>query len=1032
MVTQVARQTPDSPEPRSKRMAAARTCVANFGNIARSPEPGRKRMAAALLAALALVLVPALAASAQAGQATPDVRRPAASLVAVAPFANAGGASRDDWIGGGLVETLRFAFPRLVHLDVGRTGRESAAILRMAGAAGVSWLLAGDYERVGDSLSITVRVVDVGTGETVESATVGGAADELFLLQDRIVDRVAAALAVLTKPGRMTSAGPATAPRVPAGELEARAVAKTATAETVPAATPPEAVLGAGSRPGAEPRLEEAVPGGGPPPTAPRLPSLAGPAGATRIHGPPPPVAPEVIARDDRGRATMRAVRLAEPLTLDGALDERVYRDVPPVTGFFQVLPNEGEIAEEQTEVWVLFDGVNFYISGRCHNSAPESEWVADDMRRDGQGIGQYFGIVLDTFYDRRNAVSFLVNPLGGRMDGEVTNERAWNGDWNPVWSARVGRYDGGWSFEMAIPFRSLRYRPGRAQTWGLNLERYVVRNNEYSTIVPMQASWGLGASMQISEAATLVGVEVPAPGVNLEVKPYAIAEGSGVRAGGPGLSNDATGDAGLDVKYAITENLVADFTLNTDFAQVEADEQQINLTRFSLFFPEKREFFLENQGVFSFGAEAGAGQFAGISNQPILFYSRQIGLHSTADGLSREVPITAGGRVSGRIGRFSVGMLNMQTGDLTATAGGAPGSGAPATNFSVLRLRRDILRRSNVGVMYTGRSDSLYGTGSNQAYGVDGLFSFFQNLNVNTYWAETRTPGAGFGDDQASYRGQLDYTGDRYGVRLERLSVGRDFSPEIGFLRRRDFDESLAMFRFSPRPRSIAAIRQFFFEGQIDYITNRAGVLETRQSRGRFGMELERGDLFDVVYNRNYEYFNRPFPVAGIFFVPAGAYDFDEVEVGYAFGRQNRLAGRLWVQHGGFYGGAKTSVNFGMGQSFFGSRLQISPQLSFEPTVSYNRIDIPAIGPAFTTGLVSTRAIYAFNPLMFFSGLVQYNSAADAVGLNLRLRWEYSPGSELFVVYNEERYDTMLRPQRFPQLQNRALIVKINRLFRF
>ena len=975
------------------------------------------RTAAALVAALGL------AAGVQAGQAPTGERPTHSSPVAGAPLVNAG-AAQDDWIGSGIVETLRFAFPRLVRLDVAVPGRLSPTVARAAGA-GVAWLLTGEYERRDDDLDITVRVVDVGTGETVGHATVNGAAGDLFLLQDRLVDRIAAALAALPDTVGTASASAGRAAGLPAAGADESPAAEAAR-ETVPAAAERE------RSPGAETLLAEAASGAPGPTAAPRS-GLAGPvASAVRIDGPPPPVAPAVIARDALNRATLRAVRLTEPLTLDGALDERIYYDVPPVTGFFQVLPNEGEIAEEQTEVWVLFDGVNFYISGRCHSSVPESEWVADDMRRDGQGIGQYFGIMLDTFYDRRNAVSFLVNPIGGRMDGEVTNERAWNGDWNPVWSARVGRYDGGWSFEMAIPFRSLRYRPGRAQTWGINLERFVVRNNEYSTIVPMQASWGLGASMQMSEAATLVGVEVPAPGVNLEVKPYAIGEGSGVRAGGAGLANDATGDAGLDVKYAITENLVADFTLNTDFAQVEADEQQINLTRFSLFFPEKREFFLENQGVFSFGAEAGGGQFAGISNQPILFYSRQIGLHSTADGLSREVPITAGGRVSGRIGRFSVGMLNMQTGDLTAAAGGAPGSGVPATNFSVLRLRRDVLRRSNVGVMYTGRSDSLYGTGSNQAYGVDGLFSFYQNLNINAYWAETRTPGAGFGGDEASYRGQLDYTGDRYGVRVERLSVGRDFNPEIGFLRRRNFDESLAMFRFSPRPQSIASIRQFFLEGQIDYITNRSGVVETRQGRGRFGMELERGDLFDVVYNRNYEYFNQPFPVAGIFFVPAGAYDFDEVEVGYAFGRQNRLAGRLWVQHGGFYGGTKTSVNFGMGQSFFGTRLQISPQLSFEPTVSFNRIDIPAVGPAFDTGLISARAIYAFNPLMFFSGLVQYNSAADAVGMNLRLRWEYSPGSELFVVYNEERYDTMLRPQRFPQLQNRALIVKVNRLFRF
>ena len=986
-----------------------------------SPERGRTL---GVLAGVAVLAATAVAHAGQAGTAEPHSLP---GRVAVAPFANLGGAAEDDWLGGGVVETLRFAFPRLVPLDPGPGGASS--VLGRAGETGARWLLTGNYGRTGPDLSMTVQIVDVASGETFEIATVGGAAVDAFLLQDRVVKRVAAALASLR--------GLPRPPPVTAEATDLVPVPGPAPEEIAPAESEMRRRSASGRRTRAEAEevglapaaAEEAAVAAG---SAPRT-GLAGlTPGAVAIDGPPPPVAPAVIARDALNRATLRAVRLAEPLTLDGALDERIYYDVPPVTGFFQVLPNEGEIAEEQTEVWVLFDGVNFYIAGRCHSSVPESEWVADDMRRDGQGIGQYFGIMLDTFYDRRNAVSFLVNPIGGRMDGEVTNERAWNGDWNPVWSARVGRYDGGWSFEMAIPFRSLRYRPGRAQTWGINLERFVVRNNEYSTLVPMQASWGLGASMQMSEAATLVGVEVPAPGVNLEVKPYAIAEGSGVRAGGAGIANDATGDAGLDVKYAITENLVADFTLNTDFAQVEADEQQINLTRFSLFFPEKREFFLENQGVFSFGAEAGGGQFAGISNQPILFYSRQIGLHSTADGLSRQVPITAGGRVSGRIGRFSVGMLNMQTGDLTAAAGGAPGSGVPATNFSVLRLRRDVLRRSNIGVMYTGRSDSLYGTGSNQAYGVDGLFSFYQNLNINAYWAETRTPGAGFGDDQASYRGQLDYTGDRYGVRLERLAVGRDFNPEIGFLRRLDFDESLAMFRFSPRPRSIAAIRQFFFEGQVDYITNRAGVLETRQSRGRFGMELERGDLFDVVYNRNYEYFNRPFPVAGIFFVPAGAYDFDEVEVGYSFGRQNRLAGRLWVQQGGFYGGTKTSINFGMGQGFFGTRLQISPQLSFEPTISFNRIDIPAVGPAFDTGIISTRAIYAFNPLMFFSGLVQYNSAADAVGMNLRLRWEYSPGSELFVVYNEERYDTMLRPQRFPQLQNRALIVKINRLFRF
>ena len=744
--------------------------------------------------------------------------------------------------------------------------------------------------------------------------------------------------------------------------------------------------------------------------------TTAGALDARALDGPPPPTPPAIIARDAAGRATLRAVRLEEPLDVDGELDERIYRDLPPASDFIQVLPDEGELATEQTEIWVAFDDENLYVSGRCLNAAPESEWVANDMRRDGMGLGQYVGILLDTFHDRRNAVELVINPLGGRLDGQITNERAWNGDWNPVWSVRVGRFDGGWSFEAAIPFKSLRYRPGRAQTWGFNVERRVVWKNELSALVPLPASWGYGAIMQVSQAATLVGLEAPDAGLDLELKPYAIGEASGVRTGSS-LSNTTTGDMGLDLKYGVTENLVADLTLNTDFAQVEADEQQINLTRFSLFFPEKREFFLENQGVFSFGGEAGAGQFAGISNTPILFYSRQIGLNE-----GREVPIDAGGRLTGRIGRYSLGLLNIQTAD-------APAARAQATNFSVFRVRRDILRRSNVGALFTGRSVSRAGPGSNAAYGVDGLFSFHQNLNISTYWAETRTPEAGLGDDETSHRAQLDYTGDRYGLRLERLAVGEDFNPEIGFLRRSGFEQSFGLFRFSPRPRSIESIRQFFWEGQLDYITDRQGVLETRQTRGRFAIELESGDLFDVVYNRNYEFLKRAFPIGPGVTIPIGGYRFDDLEVGYWLGQQHRVSGRVSAQHGGFYGGTKTSLNLGLGSAFSGTRVEITPQLSIEPNVSFNRIDLP-VG-RFDTTLVSTRTIYAVNPLMFVSALVQYNSATGSVGTNIRLRWEYHPGSELFVVYNENR-DDALRPNRFPRLENRAFIVKINRLFRF
>ena len=315
------------------------------------------------------------------------------------------------------------------------------------------------------------------------------------------------------------------------------------------------------------------------------------------IQGPPPPQPPEVVARDAAGRMTIRAVRLEVPLDIDGVLDERFYRDVPALTDFVQVEPIEGAPATEETEVWLAFDDDNLYISGRCFDSAPESQWVANELRRDSFNIGQneYIDIVIDTFYDRRNAVNLTVNPLGGRMDGQITDERDYSADWNPIWSVRAGRFDQGWTFESAIPFKSLTYRPGRAQVWGFNITRKVRWKNELSSLVPLPISRGI---MLISAAATVVGIEAPDDGGRtLELKPYAIADVTTNRRAVPAVSNDLHAEAGLDVKYGLTQNLVADLTVNTDFAQVEVDEQQVNLTRFGLFYPEKREFFIENQG---------------------------------------------------------------------------------------------------------------------------------------------------------------------------------------------------------------------------------------------------------------------------------------------------------------------------------------------------------------------------------------------------------------------------------------------------
>jgi hypothetical protein len=708
-------------------------------------------------------------------------------------------------------------------------------------------------------------------------------------------------------------------------------------------------------------------------------------------------------------RLEIRATSAPAPFRIDGKLDEAAYGTVQPVADFIQMEPAAGQPASEKTEVWVFFDQRNVYVSMRVWESRPDL-MVVNEMRRDSNNIrlGESIGFSLDTFHDGRNAYQFEVNPLGARTDGQSANERQYNSDWNPVWDLAVGKFDGGWTVEAAIPFKSLRYQPGAAQIWGFNASRRNKWKNEISFLARIPPAMGIGrGSFAASLFPTLTGIDAPPGSKNLEIKPYAIADLTTDRVGSPAIENDPDGDIGLDVKYGVTQSLTADVTYNTDFAQVEADEQQVNLTRFSLFFPEKREFFLENQGMFGFAASSVSigGQPSG--DTPLLFYSRRIGLSQ-----GQAVPILAGGRLTGRAGRFSIGAINIGTKD-------APRARAAATNFAVLRLRRDILRRSSIGVMATTRSVAQSGIGSNEAYGIDGTFAFFANLAVNLYWAKTRTTGLDGKD--SSYRTQMEYAGDRYGVTLDRLVVGDHFNPEIGFVRRANIRESIGQLRFSPRPKSIKGVRKFSGIGTFTHIEDGSGLLQTRTADGEFAVELQNSDRFSVGLTGNFERLVRPFAIPPAARVPIGEYEFAVARAAYVFGQQRPLSGNLSVEHGGFYDGHRTSATFNR------TRVNLAPRFSLEPNVSINWIDLPA-GP-FTTTLAGSRVTYTMTPLMFASALVQYNSSTRRASTNLRLRWEYRPGSELFVVYNDER-DTLV--QRFPDLQNRAFIIKVTRLFRF
>ena len=744
--------------------------------------------------------------------------------------------------------------------------------------------------------------------------------------------------------------------------------------------------------------------------------ALATPTMSLVPNAPPPPVAPATINRDDAGRATVRAVRVTQAIRIDGTLDEAVYRDVPPMSDFIQVDPTPGAAATEKTDIWVAFDDQNVYVLVRAWDTQMD-RLVATEMRRDSNVLFQgndVVSVAFDPFYDRRNALLFSVNPIGGRSDTQVTGDRQFSQDWNPVWDVKTGRFEGGWTAEMAIPFKSLRYAAGTAPVWGFNAMRIKRSKNEISLLTKMPPGRGQAAIIQSSFAASLVGLETPRGGRNLDLKPYAISSLTTDRISAAPLSNDLKGEVGLDLKYGLTQGLTADVTVNTDFAQVEADEQQVNLTRFSLFFPEKREFFLENQGMFAFGGVqlAGNNNNNNTTTAPILFYSRRIGLNA-----GREVPLEVGGRITGRAGRYTLGVLNTQTGDAPPTISSATGS--PATNFSVVRLRRDVLRRSSVGLIATGRSVAQNGVGRNLVYGLDGNFAFFDNLAVNTYWAKSETDGRRGDDD--SYRAQLDYNGDRYGVQLEHIGVGDNFNPEVGFLRRDDIYRSAYQLRFSPRPTRIRSVRKFRYQTGLSYLENGAGVLETRERDGEFAIEFQNGDQFNVQYNSLFEYLPRPFAITNRVTIPIGPYSFQNASVGFNLGRQRKVSANTTVEHGTFYNGHRTTFSVSQG------RVSVTNAISVEPTYSLNKVDL--VQGRFTTHLAGSRVTYTLTPLMFTSALLQYNSGTNSVSVNARLRWEYRPGSELFVVFNEER-NTLTRS--FPSTNTRAIIVKVNRLLRY
>ena len=728
-----------------------------------------------------------------------------------------------------------------------------------------------------------------------------------------------------------------------------------------------------------------------------------------QVHGPavPPPVAPATVARDDHGQATIRAVRILRPIQLDGKLDDEVYQSTPPIDGFVQQEPTEGAPASEKTDVWVFFDDRNVYVSARCFDSHPERD-VVTELRRDHNNITQNesLTVVFDTFLDRRNGLFFQTTPLGAIRDQAVVDD-VLNQNWNTVWDVRTARFEGGWTAEFAVPFKSLRYPEAGDQVWGINFRRVVKWKNEYSYLTAIPASYGTGQAIaRMGSAGTMVGLETPSNSKNLELKPYAAASATTDNSAPVPFSNSFHGNGGFDFKYGLTRSLIADVTVRTDFAQVEEDVQQVNLTRFSLFFPEKRDFFLEGQGIFAFGG-IGSGTGGAPGDVPVMFFSRQIGLLK-----GQEVPVLGGGRVTGRTGSYSIGALNIETGDRAST-------GAVATNFSTLRVKRDVLRRSNIGMVATRRSIGIEGAGANTLMGVDGNFFLLTNLTANAFYARTATPG--LIGDSATYRGNLEYAGDRYGFSAEHLLIGEHFDPQVGYVRRTDFRRSSGEAKFTPRPRRRNRVRKYTFLGSLDYVTDaKVTVIENKQLRGQFQTEFQNSDRYTLEYTRDFERLPTPFTIAPGVIVPTGGYNYQNLRTTYSLGQQRPLSGRLVVGHGTLYNGTKTEASYA-------GRVAIIPQFAVEPNISMNWVDLPY--GSFPAHLVNSRIIFTPSPRMIVSSLLQYNISSHSVTSSARLRWEYRPGSELFLVYSDGR--NLLDSQSPTGLLNRSMALKITRLVR-
>ena len=679
---------------------------------------------------------------------------------------------------------------------------------------------------------------------------------------------------------------------------------------------------------------------------------------------------------------------------LDGTLNDPLWLDAKPITDFRQREPHEGETATEKTEVRILYTRHAVYFGIHCYDSEP-SRIIATELRRDvSQDLDDHFEILIDSNHDRRGAYVFEINPLGTQNDGLVVEEQGvtdggdFDRGWDGVWTSDARITSDGWIATIGIPFTTLNSTHSLDVVWGLNFKRFIRRKNEEDLWSAYRRTFGIA---KVSQAGELSGVKDIGSGRLFIVKPYGLAQYD--KQTGQDPKFPLTG--GIDLKYGLTSNIVLNLTGNTDFADTEVDLEPFNLTPFKVFIPEKRQFFLENAGVFNFD----------IGDQDQLFFSRQIGIDSVT---GQQVPINGGARLTGTIGRTEFGFMDVDT------RSSGPN---PYANYAVARLKESLWAGSYIGVMGIDKQSGDPLDSFNRTGGIDTRLVFFKDWFVDAHMAGTQSPGHPSGNSDVG--ASLSYRSNWVEGKFERRKIGLNFNPEVGFIELTNANETYGDLTFKARPR-ISGVRELQFEGFILHAPDTHGVVQTHEWQGTFRAGLNNGGytddgIADVFTQR----ITTPLHIYKSVFIPNGLYHFARHQLTYGSGQDRRFTYNFFERFGGYYGGTLNE---------FRVRANYRPTTKFSISAmeTWDRFRLPLPNGNFSVVLASLQGNYSFNRFLTFTSLIQMDTSnSQAVSANLRLRYNYRPDSDLYIIYNVGTQFASIAPANPPQVRETRFAVK-------